>query len=176
MLDDLRSKSLIVTGANVDARIAAVRPLTQAYRSAVGAKVYTLPEGLKDKDKLIRHARRIFPIVSPLGIPKEAMSYDQVTDVLFDWVPASGRTLIVVPETSHDADWMGLCVTALYVKNEHFRSPNALRFLFTTEGWNNESFDGLPLYFGRKEHDCRSTGDVARKLIKVVDLGARTGP
>lgn len=166
------NQSVVAYGANLPQRRVLVEALVEHLKSK-GYSVYVFSESIKSDEKYLRSARNLLPMVSPLKIPKEQMSLDQVDDVQLRWIDAKTKVAIVIPEFHPLAKSNALFffkTLSSYLTRTFEISGGAFRFLVTLEHLPDDFFERLELYVGKNPEDRRSVATIARERIAVFRI------
>jgi len=145
--------------------------------SNIKSDLYQLQEGITSYKSYVDLARESFPLVSPQGIDKSQMSFDQADDVLLDWVENKRAVLIYIPEIAFNASFeprrvISHYLTEKYIIEEYHSAANDhwFRMVMTTDYRLEGVYPDIELYFGRDERDKRTVEEIARNHIAILHV------
>jgi len=137
-------------------------------------QVLVLPEGIGTLDGFVEAVQRIFPVCSPVGTPRERMSWDQVWDMHLDWAGCAGtKTLVVWPEFDGEGwddrkelgDVLGDYVWMLELIDDWGQAdPPWFRMVGSCPDDLTGLHEGVRLHYGRKPDDPPGIEIVRRRL------------
>lgn len=166
------SKHLLIFGGREADRLAVGQRELSAVRASVTR--YTLPSGISTYEGYLRALLDLFPIESPLGIPKREMTLDQISDVQLDWVDGSVSVVVFWPEVLLErenlVEALGVYLTQKYIVEEYDQSVHRFRLIATVPRLPKHFAASIPLYFGKPDSDPRSEEQITSALLSVQSL------
>jgi hypothetical protein len=173
----LNLKHVILCGGSKSGRKTLVEAISEGFEKDK-TDVFRIPPGIRSFEEFIDTVRRIFPIKPPLKDQTvEEMSYDQINDVLLDWVEEGERSTFIIWEEIGSLepkdDLYGLInefVSRKYILEDCFRSEQKLRLLSSSSVDLRNYFNTAEIYFGRDPNDPVTDDQIVRNSLQIIDL------
>jgi hypothetical protein len=177
ILEILNLKHVILCGGSESDRKRLIEAVSEGFNKDKTA-VFRIPPGIRSFEGFIDTARRIFPIKPLLKDQTvEEMSYDQLNDVLLDWVEEGERSTFIIWEEIGSLepkdDLYGLIsefVTRKYILEDYFRSKGKLRLLLSSSLDLSDYFNSAKIYFGRDPNDPVKDDQIVRSSLEIINL------
>ena len=173
----LMQKHLILCGGEERRRIGIAREVLSSFSDPKPLLFHILP-GLHTFDDYLNMVRQIFPIFSPLGLPKTKMTLDQIWDMHLDWVEKDPEPKIIfweeicLEQGEYLAEILNDYVTWAYILNEI--SPPDKHPWFRLLATSPVSLINLcceaKFFIGRGEEDTRTNEDIWKQYLVIEDI------
>ena len=177
VIELLNLKHVILCGGSESARKALIEAVSEGFDKDE-TNVFRMPPGLRSFEEFIDTVRRIFPIKPILKDQTvEEMSYDQINDVLLDWVEEGERSTFIIWEEIGSLEpkddlyaFINEFVTRKYVLESYLRSEQRLRLLASSSVDLTDYFNSARIYFGRDPNDPVTDDQVVRNSLEIINL------